>query len=176
MKKLKTPRLILREPKISDIKDFYEYAKDPEVGPRAGWAAHENIEQSYFILESFIAHQDVWTVYHKKDHKMIGSIGLHLREGIYELGYVLNQNYWHQGLMSEALNVLLAYFFQELAIEEIYVSHYPDNLRSQRVIEKQGFKYLNTTEVKDSPYSKTKLNYCLKSDDYWRIHHAGKKI
>ena len=37
---LKTERLILRPWEESDSEWLYEYAKDPEVGPIAGWPPH----------------------------------------------------------------------------------------------------------------------------------------
>ncbi len=42
METLTTERLILREWKISDSKDLYEYAKSDFVGPNAGWPPHKN--------------------------------------------------------------------------------------------------------------------------------------
>ena len=37
---LKTERLVLRPWKDEDAENLYEYAKDPRVGPEAGWYAH----------------------------------------------------------------------------------------------------------------------------------------
>ena len=34
--RLETERLILRRWGTGDLEDFYRYAKDPEVGPKAG--------------------------------------------------------------------------------------------------------------------------------------------
>ena len=34
---LKTERLVLRPWKDEDAENLYEYAKDPRVGPEAGW-------------------------------------------------------------------------------------------------------------------------------------------
>ena len=36
MKRLETPRLILRDWTEDDAEDLYRYAADPEVGPAAG--------------------------------------------------------------------------------------------------------------------------------------------
>ena len=41
---LHTPRMILRPFTVQDTCDVYAYARDPRVGPIAGWPAH----QSYF--------------------------------------------------------------------------------------------------------------------------------
>lgn len=37
MANIYTDRLKMRRFKLSDLNDFYEYAKNPNVGPSAGW-------------------------------------------------------------------------------------------------------------------------------------------
>ena len=51
---LETERLILREWKLSDAKDLYEYASVPGVGEKAGWSHHESLSESKAILK------DLW--------------------------------------------------------------------------------------------------------------------
>ena len=52
---LQTERLILRPWKESDAESCYEYAKDPQVGPEAGWPMHTSVENSREIIRvSFI--------------------------------------------------------------------------------------------------------------------------
>ena len=43
---LKTERLILRRWEDNDAESLFEYAKDPDVGPIAGWPAHQRIEEA----------------------------------------------------------------------------------------------------------------------------------
>ena len=43
---LETERLVLRRWEDSDAGDLFEYAKDPDVGPIAGWPPHQSIEES----------------------------------------------------------------------------------------------------------------------------------
>ena len=57
MKTIETERLILRPWRLEDLKDLYQYAKNPEVGPNAGWKPHENLEESRKILEGWL-HED----------------------------------------------------------------------------------------------------------------------
>ena len=40
---LETERLILCRWEESDAEDLYEYAKDPGVGPIAGWPSHQSM-------------------------------------------------------------------------------------------------------------------------------------
>lgn len=49
---LETPRLWLRPFRDSDAADVYAYAKDPRVGPIAGWQPHKSPEESRQILRT----------------------------------------------------------------------------------------------------------------------------
>ena len=75
-KVLETDRLILRAFEEDDLDDFYEYASVPGVGEMAGWKHHENKEESKKILDMFIEGDKTFAIYHKKDNKIIGSIGI----------------------------------------------------------------------------------------------------
>lgn len=51
-KTLKTERLILRPWSKSDAESLFEYAKDPEVGPIAGWPPHKSKEESLGVIQT----------------------------------------------------------------------------------------------------------------------------
>lgn len=146
---LETERLILRQFKLSDLDDFYEYAKNPKVGIEAGWKPHNDREESKIILKFFVKDKFIWALELKENKKVIGSIGLHddtKRDGINSkmIGYVLSEKYWGKGLMVEAVKAIMKYGFENLALEVISIYHYEANIRSKRVIEKCGFKYEGT--------------------------------
>lgn len=149
MKELESERLILRSWTLEDLGDFYEYAKNDNVGPNAGWKPHESKEESEKILKSFIKNNEVWAIEYKENKKVIGSIGLHkdeMRMGIKAkmLGYVLSKDYWGEGLMTEVAKEVIKYGFEEEELDLISVRHFRFNDRSKRVIEKCGFKYEGT--------------------------------
>ena len=52
---LKTKRLILRRWEDSDAESLFEYAKDPDVGPIAGWPAHQSIKATKYARMSTIS-------------------------------------------------------------------------------------------------------------------------
>src|SRR5574344_2841805 len=101
MQTLETERLILRDPLMSDDKDFFEYASVDGVGECAGWVHHHSIEETRAVLRHFLETKDQFVVVLKENTKMIGTIGLMktkvLGNGIneIELGYVLSKDYWH---------------------------------------------------------------------------------
>ncbi len=177
MKSLETKRLILRPFQESDDVDLYEYAKNPNIGPHAGWPPHSSIEDSRRIIKTFIEENDVWALVLKEHNKVIGSVGLHkdkLRtaDGILMLGYVLSEDYWGRGLAAEAAGAAVDYAFDELGILLLSVHHYPFNIQSRRVIEKCGFIYEGTLRHAAKLYDGTIYDlacYSLTKDEWKSI-------
>ena len=52
---LQTPRLLLRPWEESDAEALYELAKDPDVGPAAGWNVHKDVEESREIIRTILS-------------------------------------------------------------------------------------------------------------------------
>ncbi|XMB66526.1 GNAT family protein [Mycoplasmatota bacterium zrk1] len=141
MKELKTERLILKGLSLDDLSAFFDYCKNPNIGPMAGWKPHDSMEESEKILKGMITSNEVWGLYHKKDKRLIGTIGLHKRSSgnKKELGYVLREEYWGQGITPEACKAVIKYAFEEEKLHKIEIFHFPFNTQSKRVIEKMGF-------------------------------------
>jgi len=66
-----------------------------------------------------------------------------------EIGYALSPDFWGRGIMPEVVRELLRFGFEELGLEEIWCTHYRENSRSRRVIEKCGFTYAFTEKLSD---------------------------
>ena len=49
---LETDRLILRRWEDSDAEDLYRDASDPDVGPIAGWPAHQSLDESRDVIKT----------------------------------------------------------------------------------------------------------------------------
>ena len=47
-----TNRILLRPWRDSDAETLYKWASDPDVGPRAGWAPHQSVEESLEIIRT----------------------------------------------------------------------------------------------------------------------------
>ena len=150
-KVIETERLILRPFVDSDLEDFYEYAKVEGVGEMAGWRHHENRQKTQEILNNFISEDKTFAIFHKKDQKVIGSLGVEKygREEALtefcdykgrEIGYVLSKDYWGKGLMAEAVNAVIKYLFNDLDFDFLTCGYYNFNIQSKRVQEKCGFK------------------------------------
>jgi [ribosomal protein S5]-alanine N-acetyltransferase len=72
--------MILRPWKVEDLDDFFEYAKNPNIGPSAGWQPHDSKETSMKILQSFVEKDEVRAIEYKENGKVIGSLGAHTDE------------------------------------------------------------------------------------------------
>jgi RimJ/RimL family protein N-acetyltransferase len=57
-----------------------------------------------------------------------------------EIGFVLRRDLWGQGLATEALGVLFAFCFEKFDLHRIEADVDPENERSLRVLERQGFR------------------------------------
>ena len=155
---LETKRLILRPWQESDAESLYEYAKDPEVGPPAGWPPHTSVENSREVIRKFLSAPETYAVC-LKDGTAIGSVGLKLgentdrtdREDECELGYWIGKPFWGQGLIPEACRELLRYAFEDLGMQAVWCGYYDGNEKSRRVQEKLGFLYHHTTEKVEVP-------------------------
>lgn len=152
MRMLQSGRLILRDWRITDLEDFHRYARDPQVGPPAGWRPHSSIEESRSVLAGFIRTGDTWAIVHRESGRAIGSFGVHKDDKrtlpkARMIGYSISSDFWGQGLMTESVRMVLDYLFDELALSVVSVYHFPENIRSKRVIEKCGFKYEGTLHM-----------------------------
>lgn len=146
---LETDRLLLRMWRKKDAPQLYEYAKNPNVGPQAGWKPHESIAESKMIISSIFLANMCWAIVEKETGHVIGSIGLEedkFRPNVKskELGYSLSEDYWGSGIMTEAAKCIIAHSFESLKLDVLMIRTGNENLRSQRVIEKCGFMYEGT--------------------------------
>jgi RimJ/RimL family protein N-acetyltransferase len=154
MRRLETDRLILREWKLSDKEDLFEYAQSELVGPNAGWKPHKDINESVEIINMFIGDEEVYAIELKNENKVIGGFGIHkcapapqfkdLKQR--EIGYVLNPKYWGNGYVPEAVFEAIDCCFEELELDILWCAHFDFNMKSKRVNEKCGFKYHFTKE------------------------------
>ncbi len=173
---LQTERTILRPFTEGDAEDLYAYAQDPRVGPIAGWKPHESVEASREIIRTVFAAPHVFAVVDRETGRVIGSAGFvapHMpgaaaHEGrSSEIGYALSPDYWGRGLMSEVAVELLRYGFEELGLDEIWCTHYRENHRSRRVIEKSGFWYAFTENLSDEFYTDRPTCFYFITREMW---------
>lgn len=151
---LNTERLMLRKWTESDAESLFEYAKDSEVGPIAGWPPHKNKDESLSVIKNVFNGAECYAICEKGNNEAIGAIELKLngstdmtnRDDECELGYWLGKPFWGKGYMSEAAREIIRHAFEELGMTTIWCGYYEGNYKSKRVQEKLGFIYHHTCE------------------------------
>jgi ribosomal-protein-alanine N-acetyltransferase len=146
---LETDRLFLRKFRLEDVNDVFEYCKDSEVARFVTWDAHQTIENSLSFLKFIIGKYDSgepsdWAITLKESGKVIGSIGIvrHDTKSRYcEMGYVLAVPFWGKGLMTEALQRICRFLFDECSMNRIEAECCIENPSSAKVMEKCGFVF-----------------------------------
>ncbi len=227
-----TDRLILRPWLVEDASALYKWAKNPNVGPRAGWLPHMDISVSRDTIRGILTRPEMYAIVRRDTSEPIGSVGLQnfrlvdeegklltyfderqsvnplfctrpesweeekqeritqessvrsgerkpeanlgqitkesssrseqgeLREerqkqesgigdGLWveaELGYWLAEPFWHQGLMTEAAQCVLAHAYRDLGIRRIWADYYEGNEASKRVMQRLGFHFHHVEE------------------------------
>ncbi len=80
-------------------------------------------------------------------NQVIGGIGLeNLNQKQAEIGFWLNKNYRGQGIMTKALKEMINFAKNELSINKIIAYVLPENLKGQKVLEKNGFQLINKSK------------------------------
>ncbi len=157
---METKRLLLRPWSEDDAEALYKYAKDPAVGPIAGWPPHTSVENSREVIRDILSAPETYAVVLKETKEPVGSVGImfgnsvhsaDMQPGDAEIGYWIGVPYWGRGLIPEAVDCLLKYCFDELGIKRAWCGYYDGNLKSRRVMDKCGFRFHHTEEGKTSP-------------------------
>lgn len=146
---LKTERLILRQMRVGDTADMYEYSCIPEVSHYLLWSPHPHMRHTREYLNYLQTRYRAgdyydWAVVLRDTGKMIGTCGFasfDKANNSAEIGYVLNPAYWHKGYAEEAVRRVLQFGFKELLLHRIEGRFMEENLKSRRVMERCGFTY-----------------------------------
>lgn len=145
---LETERLILRPFKFSDAEEmFSNWANDPEVTKYMTWLPHENVTITQQIINFWIKEYEKpqtirFGITLKDSGALIGSIDVvDFINGKPEIGYCLSRKYWNHGYMTEACKAVMDYIFS-LGYDEVLIRAQVENIGSNKVIQKCGFKFL----------------------------------
>jgi RimJ/RimL family protein N-acetyltransferase len=146
-KEIVTERLLMRPLADTDAPIMERLAGDERVArftariphPYPQGAAAKTIAEANRQVESGTA--QLFAITLKEDPaSLIGMIGLEdIGDGQIEIGYWLGVPYWGRGLMSEAAKAVAAFGLKWRPEATIVTHTFPENVASQRVLEKAGF-------------------------------------
>lgn len=136
---IETTRLFIREFTPEDVNDLQEILGDAET-MRYSEPAYDLEKTRKFLNEFCIKKQGTVAAARKDSGKVIGYILFHpWDDGIYEIGWFFNKDYWRQGYAYEACHALMDYGFRELHVHKI-VAETIDAQKSVPLMEKLGMQ------------------------------------
>jgi RimJ/RimL family protein N-acetyltransferase len=150
---LRTPRLTLRPFAKDDLLPLHRILQEPDILRYFPAPAPPTLERVEKIIDWQLEHWENhrlgwWAVAPLDQEELIGWNGLQFlpETGEVEVGYLLSRAWWGKGLATEGAQAALDYGFRTLDLKQIIGLVHPDNLASQRVLEKAGLVYLNRAE------------------------------
>ncbi|GLJ55490.1 hypothetical protein SUGI_1191600 [Cryptomeria japonica] len=140
---MERPTVTLRNFEESDLDDFMEWATDEEVyrfSMRETFKSREEAE--FYIKNEAMGHP--WLKAICVEGRAVGSISLYRGLGNSscraEIGYLVARNCWGKGIASQAVKLCLSTAFTDMPdLERIEGLVEPENVASQKVLEKAGF-------------------------------------
>ena len=175
---LKSRRLLLRRFMMSDDDQMFKnWCYDARVTTYLTWEPHENKRVTQSILRSWVDDYAKpftyrWAIVNIKDNCVIGSIDCvdvdQLNESA-SIGYCLSYDYWNQGIMSEALKLVIQFLFERVGFHRIEARHVSDNVSSGKVMEKAGMikegVFRKSERKQDGPFMDM-VYYAILKEDY----------
>jgi ribosomal-protein-alanine N-acetyltransferase len=149
---LRTSRLILRKVSLSDARDMFAYASNPQMTRFTTWEAHQSVDDSRAFLTQAVNKYENgqpmdWGIVDAATSQLIGTCGLtnyseqHKRG---DLGYGIAVPYWNKGYMTEAARAAVDAAFRMLPMNRLQSCCNVHNIGSSRVMEKIGMTYEGT--------------------------------
>lgn len=141
---IETERLLLRRWKMQDMSAYLRFAADPDVMMAAGARPVLSPGEANASLKRCVEDPYIFAIVLKETGEVMGKIRYqkdYRRPNInsVSVGYELARVFWGHGYMTEALCGMVRYAFTVLQADVIGISHFTENHRSRRVIEKAGF-------------------------------------
>ena len=144
-----------------DVDDLASLNGDAEVMRYIGDGKPQTKMQTQTRLNAILDHWrqhgfGLCAVVDKATHAFIGFCGLQFLDNTSEIevGYRLARRFWRMGIATEAARACLRHGFETLNLSRIVAVVHPENLSSQRVVEKIGLRY-----VKNSRFYDTDVRY-----------------
>jgi len=106
------------------------------------------------------------------DGEAIGGIGVHPQLDVHcknaEIGYFIGEPFWGKGIITQAIQKMVVYGFENWDVQRIFARPFGTNIGSQKALEKARFKLearLEKTIFKNGVYE-DELIYAVRRGEY----------
>ena len=174
-REMETERLRLRPVTLEDaLLPVAASGREPESGYT--FPTNQSLEETRNNIALFYLASPLgrWGIELKENGKFIGTIDLldldlRLKKG--SIGYVLNKDYWNQGLATEATKTVIALAFEQIGMNKLIAVHDKDNPASGRVMAKAGMQFSHEEAYAMlDPHEEgrivTRVQYVLTKEEY----------
>ena len=162
---IETPRLYIRELLPTDDEGMFEMDSDPAVHRYLGNTPVTSIERSREVI-AIIRKQygdfgiGRWAVIKKRGDEFLGWTGfkfmdkpVNKRSEFLDFGYRFKSSCWKQGYGYESAVAALDHGLNKLGFKDVYAMTDVENAGSRRILEKLGFRYVETFPYDGSNYA-----------------------
>ena len=136
---IETGRMVIRDFTMQDINDVQDILGDAETMKNCEPAY--TIEKTADFLQRFcIEKRGAAAAVHKETAKVIGYILFsEIGEGVYEIGWIFNRNFWRQGFAYESCQAVMDYAFDKMNAHKVFAETI-DEMKSVNLMKKLGMK------------------------------------
>lgn len=147
-----TDHLVLRVWEDADAPELFALARDPEVGPAAGWTPHASEAESLEVIRGVLRRRESYAVVDRRTGELLGAAALKgegasrlvAGAGELELGYWIGRPFWSYGYATEAARALVSHAVLDLGARRVWGACGEGNERSRHVLEACGLALVRT--------------------------------
>jgi RimJ/RimL family protein N-acetyltransferase len=144
--RIETPRLLLREYRMSDFDAYAEHHTDPVVTAHTGGALDRRSAWRSFLANAgswVVQGLGWWAMEVRATGEFVGFVGSFIREGWpgFEVGWVVFQRHWGQGFATEGARAAIAFTFDHHHASSIVALISPENHASLRVAKRLEMRH-----------------------------------
>ena len=140
---INTSRLLIRPFQEQDGQALFEYLSNPEIY-RFELGEPISLEEAKEMAVERSQGTDFWAVILKSTQVLVGHLYFKQTEPkkfmTWELGYIFNPAYHHNGYAAESASALIHYGFAHFGIHRIVAHCNPENAASWKLLERIGMR------------------------------------
>lgn len=166
---IETLRMIIRDFVPEDVADLHEIFGDNETMAYCE-PAYDFQKTEKFLTSFCISRNGAVAAVHKESGKMMGYILFNeFDEGVYEMGWIYNRNFWRQGYAYESCKGVIDYAFTELKAHKVFAETI-DAVKSGGLMKKLGMQLegIQRSQTRDNHGNWADLYFYGLLKDDWR--------